>query len=161
MMTEVMVGSFLRGADGWDRLWRWKIRFLATVSLCSRSNLSAWLQNGDVFHRPSCAELLFPGDKNCLEWARPAAKNPIGQPGWSIGFCEQTLGGGGGETATGHRGLVVGRAGDPTPDGVAGGDDRRNQHGERGEGEHAGDGQVGHDDGGHGGLVSPRDGWLG
>jgi hypothetical protein len=43
MMTEVMVGSFLRGADGWDKLWQWVVRtifvriswLLRNVALCS------------------------------------------------------------------------------------------------------------------------------
>ena len=44
----------------------------------------------------------------------------------------------------------------PTPDGVAGGDDRRNEHRKGGEGDHGGDGQDGSDEGSHGQLTFLR-----
>ena len=80
------------------------------------------------------------------------------RPGWSIGFCRQTSGGCGDETA-GRRGQVVGcagRSGSPADDGVAGGDEHRDEHRERGQGEHGGDGQVGRDDRRHGELAFLR-----
>ena len=99
---------------------------------------------------PSCC---LRATKTAGDGPPPAEKTPIDQLDWPIGVCKQTLGGRGGQTATGHCGQVGGcasRSGDPTPNGVAGGDDRGDEHGKRGEREHAGDGQVGRDDRSHG-----------